>query len=206
MSKTTKKVSISDFERIANEQRHNDTTIDWNGVEVTVKYSLSLAEMLKFVQNIVDTCVVDGMFLPEVFDFAVQANILSLYANFKIPDNVEKAYDLVMTTDAVEFVSGEIDDVQLKSMVSSAREKIKYMRSATAGIRKQLKKLDELAVAVKGRLKKEFSEVLDAADPAELEELMTLLKDTPINEYIEKYLAAKNSADSETPALGVVDG
>jgi len=206
MNKTSKKVSISDFERVANKQRRSDTTIDWNGVEVTVKYNLSLAEMLKFVQNIVDTCMVDGMFLPEGFDFAVRTNILAIYANFKIPENVEKVYDLVTTTDAAEAVSAVVNKDQLKSMVDAARKKIEYMCSATAEIRKQLKKLDGLASAVKDSLKKVGLKILDETDPDELQELMGLLKDTPINEYIETYLAAKKNAGSESSALEVVDG
>lgn len=118
MAKTEKKVSIAQFDKIAREHFDNNVTIQWCGTEVKVKRSLPLMEVLAFVDDVVESCFHDQYgYMPEVRDFVIKSNILSRYANFSLPDNLEHRYQMVYFTDAVDTVCEAINTTQLQENV-----------------------------------------------------------------------------------------
>ena len=133
MAKADKKVSIALFDKIAKEQFQNEATIEWHDAQLRVKYALSLTDMLAFVDDIVGSCFHDKLgYMPEVKDFAIKTNILSRYANFSLPDNLEHRYQLVYMTDAVDAVCAAIDGTQLQEIVSSINSKIRFLCDSKA--------------------------------------------------------------------------
>lgn len=125
MAKADKKVSIALFDKIAKEQFQNEATIEWHDAQLRVKYALSLTDMLAFVDDVVGSCFHDKLgYMPEVKDFAIKTNILSRYANFSLPDNLEHRYQLVYMTDAVDAVCAAIDGTQLQEIVNSINDKM----------------------------------------------------------------------------------
>ena len=80
MAKTEKKVSIALFDKIVKEHFQNEATIQWHEAEVRVKRTLSLKEMLSFVDEVVGSCFHDELgYMPEVKDFAIKSSILTRY-------------------------------------------------------------------------------------------------------------------------------
>lgn len=127
MAKTDKKVSISLFDKIMKEQFENESTIQWHGAEVTVKRVLSLTDMLAFVDDVVESCFNDVFgFMPEVADFAIKSNILTKYANFSMPDDLEHRYRMVYATDAVDVVCAAINEAQLQVITNAINSKIRF--------------------------------------------------------------------------------
>ena len=128
MAKTEKKVSIALFDKIVKEHFQNEATIQWHEAEVRVKRTLSLKEMLSFVDEVVGSCFHDELgYMPEVKDFAIKSNILTRYANFSVPDNLEHRYQMVYGTDAVDAVCAVIDTTQLQVIVNSINDKIRFI-------------------------------------------------------------------------------
>ena len=133
MAKADKKVSIALFDKIAKEQFQNEVTIEWHDAQLRVKYGLSLTDMLAFVDDVVGSCFHDKLgYIPEVKDFAIKTNILSRYANFSLPDNLEHRYQLVYMTDAVDAVCAAIDGTQLQEIVNSINSKIRFLCDSKA--------------------------------------------------------------------------
>lgn len=133
MAKADKKVSIALFDKIAKEQFQNEATIEWHDAQLRVKYALSLTDMLAFVDDVVGSCFHDKLgYIPEVKDFAIKTNILSRYANFSLPDNLEHRYQLVYMTDAVDAVCAAIDGTQLQEIVNSINSKIRFLCDSKA--------------------------------------------------------------------------
>lgn len=135
MAKSEKKVSIALFDKIAKANFQNENTIQWYETEVRVKHTLTLAEMLSFVDDVVGSCFHDQMgYMPEVKDFAIKSNILTRYANFSMPDNLEHRYQMVYGTDAVDAVCSAIDTVQLQEIVNSINSKIRFLCDSKANL------------------------------------------------------------------------
>jgi len=133
MAKADKKVSIALFDKIAKEQFQNEATIEWHDAQLREKYALSLTDMLAFVDDVVGSCFHDKLgYMPEVKDFAIKTNILSRYANFSLPDNLEHRYQLVYMTDAVDAVCAAIDGTQLQEIVNSINSKIRFLCDSKA--------------------------------------------------------------------------
>lgn len=135
MAKSEKKVSIALFDKIAKAHFQNENVIQWHEAEVRVKRTLSLAEMLSFVDDVVGSCFHDQAgYMPEVKDFAIKSNILTRYANFSMPDNLEHRYQMVYGTDAVDTVCSAIDTVQLQEIVNSINSKIRFLCDSKANL------------------------------------------------------------------------
>lgn len=127
MAKKTKRISVNAFEKAVNAAQANCTTVTWNEIEISVKHILSISEVIEFVDYLVDLCFVDGRgYTPEVFDFGVRQGLLTRYANFSMPDNIEKQYSLVCGSDAAETVSQCVNQGQLREVVAAANRRIEH--------------------------------------------------------------------------------
>lgn len=126
--KTVKKVSVSDLEKVAKAQGVGSVEIvEWNGIEVQITPTISLTSMLEFVNSVVESCFADsGEYIPEVKDFAVRRNVLERYANFRLPVDVHKCYDLVYGTDAYGMVFGRLNEIQFNEICLAIDEKIQF--------------------------------------------------------------------------------
>jgi hypothetical protein len=100
MAKKKGAISVSDLERAAKEGYGvpEEETIEWAGLSVDIKTTLSIQEVVAFVEGVVDECYTSDMktFMPEVKDFLKGCYILSLYAKCKLPSDVHKKYNLVV--------------------------------------------------------------------------------------------------------------
>ena len=84
--------------------------------------------MMEFCKEIAENCFTnDGSFIPEIMDFAIKSGVLTRYANFRLPENLEEQYRLIYNTDAYETVVRRINTDQLNEIVRAANMKIKYL-------------------------------------------------------------------------------
>lgn len=136
------KVSINALEKIAKEFE-NEVVVEWHDVNVIVRKTLTLPEMLKFVDSVTKSCFdqTTGAYLPELKDFAIRSNLMDTYANFSLPDNLTRQYDLLWHTDAVDMILQNIDADQFAEMISAIELKIANIASAnTQAMYQQLQK------------------------------------------------------------------
>ncbi len=128
MAKTEKKISVNTFEKIMKEHFTPVVTVRWHEADITVKRSLSLMEMLKFAQSVAESCFDETRgFVPELADFVIRSNIMEMYGNFRLPEELEKRYELLYNTDAVETVTENVNRQQLQELVDAIDRKIRYM-------------------------------------------------------------------------------
>lgn len=170
MAKNEKKVSITLFDKIAKEHFKNESIIQWHEAEVRVKRTLSLTEALGFVDNVVGSCFHDKLgYMPEVKDFAIKSNILTRYANFSLPDDLEHRYQMIYGTDAVDAVCAAIDTTQLQEIVSSINNKIRFLCDSKANL------IQERLNSVLDTMKKMSDTTKDIFDGLTSEDLKTLM-------------------------------
>lgn len=186
MAKKEKRVSVNALEKIAKEQFPESVTEQWFDIEVTIKRSLPLKEMLEFVQEVVDACfTTDGTFVPEIMDFATKSGILTHYANFTLPDNLEKQYWLIYSTGAVDMVCQHINMVQLQEMIGGINRKIDHMCDTDIVATKA--KLNDLYEAFV-KMGTEVSDLFSGVNAEELQKMVGTLGGTELNE--EKIVSA----------------
>lgn len=130
MAKKEPRISINKLEGMLNERIVNVPFQGDSDVEVRIKRNLSLNEMLQFVEDVVSSCVnaESGVYSPEVMWFAIYSGVLTMYANFNLPSSIEKQYDLIYNTDAVEFVMSYINRGQYDEIVDAIRYRIDHER------------------------------------------------------------------------------
>lgn len=176
-----KAVSINAFDKIEKDTYKGTESFEWHGVEVVVKKTLSIKEVLEFVNDVVKTCFSadDGSYIPEVKDFAVKSCILEKYANFSLPTNIEHKYDLIYHTDAIDEVLRRVNGQQFNEIIASINAKISHL--ASANIEAINKQMNELYTAF-DNLQKQLEAVFSGIDPSDLTKLVGALGDKGINE------------------------
>ena len=129
--KENPRISVNIWERIAKEEFEETVTEPWFGIDITINCSLGLQDVLGFVSEVADACFTSsGEFLPEIMDFAIRRGVLTRYANFTLPENVEKQYWLIYNTDAVGAVMRHVNRSQFREITDAINEKVKHMRNS----------------------------------------------------------------------------
>ena len=152
MAKKMARISINKWEKALDNNVTEIPLYGVDGVTISIRYSISLMEMLQFVDDVVESCVngETGEYLPEIKDFAIDKGVLSVYANFSMPDDVAKQYELIYNTEALEQVRRNINIEQLNSIVRAIDKKIDHklaMMQSTAAMQTNevVSRLNDLA-------------------------------------------------------------
>lgn len=140
--KNENRVSVNKFETVMKEEFENTVNVEWHGVDLVVKKTISLADMLAFVEECAQSCFLeDGSFVPELKEFAIRCNVLVRYAGFALPSDAEKKYKLVYGTDAYLTVLEHIDVMQFSDIENAVEERIRF---EVAGANREMRrKLDD---------------------------------------------------------------
>lgn len=195
MAKKEKKVTIGEFKNVMKENFENIITIDWHGVEVQVKKTISLVEMMGFVNEVVESCFDDeGDYMPEIMDFAIKSNVLTRYANFTMPDNLEARYTMIYVSDAIHAVYSLIDADQINEILSAIDRKINFLCSGDiAYARNQLK-----SIIVKfDEMQDQFGEIFDGLSAEDLSNMFRATSNNSIDEValVKAFMEQKTADD-----------
>ena len=95
------KVSVAAIEKVMKDQFNNGVkTVDWCGITIEYKELLNMVEMKAFVDGVVDASFDnDGDYMPEFTDWLIRTNMIQLYTNVRMPQSIEKQYDILYQTD-----------------------------------------------------------------------------------------------------------
>lgn len=162
----TKRVSINALEKITDEYV-NEEVLEWNGLEITIKRTLSFSDMMKFVDSVAKSCFVQGSgdYAPEIFDFALRSNVLDTYANFTMPRDLEKQYAMVYCSGAYEFVLEHINQEQFRIILHAASDKVE--KQVQANIEALNRRLEEALSAFED-MQKSIAEIFSGVQPDDL--------------------------------------
>lgn len=138
---TNKKISISFMDKVLKAQEENNIVVtQWCETDVTIKRMIGLMDMIAFADNVAECCFMeDGSFHPELKEFLFRCNVLTRYANFSLPENVEHKFELVYGTDAYDFVTQYVDERQLNMLDAAIYDKLNYLCDTNAaGLEKRM--------------------------------------------------------------------
>lgn len=138
---TSKKISISFMDKVLKAHEKNNIVVtQWCETDVTIKRTIGLMDMIAFADNVAECCFMeDGSFHPELKEFLFRCNVLTRYANFSLPENVEHKFELVYGTDAYDFVTQYVDERQLNMLDAAIYDKLNYLCDTNAaGLEKRM--------------------------------------------------------------------
>lgn len=202
MAKNDKRISIAAFDKVAKEQAVSDAVFDWHGVELVVKYTLGLTDMMEFVHDAAESCFSEsGAFVPEVMDFAIKSNILSRYAGFSLPDNLEHRYALIYETDAVDVVCEHINERQLQEITASIKRRVNYVCESKITLIQQ--KAEEMFAAFE-RLREQSESMFDNVSKEDIQKLLGAVANGSFDEeaIVKAYLKQTKPSDEQKDAEG----
>lgn len=197
-NKKSKKISITAFDKIMREENTPIEIIEWHGIDVTIRKTLSLKDALIFVDTVSKSCFDSetGEYTPEVKVFAMKCCILEMYANFSLPANVEHKYDLVYNTDAVDTVLKHINMRQLNELTDAISEKVDNM--ARANIENINKQMNDVYNAF-DELQNHFGQILSGVNAEDVSKLVQSIAEGKIDEdkIVQAYLSQNKSEQGE---------
>lgn len=195
MAKTvkTKKISITAFDKIMKTTAEPPKAVEWNGIEITIKHTLPLEDVITFVNNVSNLCFEreSGNYLPEIKVFAIKCCVLEMYANFALPENVEHRYDLIYNTDAFDTVLEHINIKQLNEIVDAISEKVDNI--AQADIESAKTKMNEI-YSMFNNFQKQINDIFSGIDAEDLSEFINALSEGQLDEskIVQAYMDAKD--------------
>ena len=200
MANKIKKISINAFEKVIKEFYEPTAIMEWNGLEIIVKYQLGLNDMLSLVDAVVNSCFGDdGRFLPEMKDFAIRNYVIEYYTNITLPSNVESRYALLYHSDINCKIMDYIDELQYNAIIKAINEKLAFnSHSIINNIVDEARDLFKSMSMLEGSL----SKVVDGIDPEAIESLAKIANDGQINE--ENIVSAIMNLKSNEPELDLV--
>lgn len=132
------KISVTKLEQSLEDNIVVVSYKDMPDVAIEVKKTIGLSSMLEFVEEVVSAVMADGDtdYNPEFLEFLIKKNVLTRYANFTMPSNIEKQYVLVYGTPAYSQVIELINMEQLYDIRGSIVSRINHNKaSAQADIK-----------------------------------------------------------------------
>lgn len=185
-----KKISINAMDKVIHNTYTPSTTVEWNGLEIIVKHNLTFIEMMNFVDSVTKTCFTsaDGVYIPEVKEFAIKSNVLDRYTNITLPNNLGHRYDMIYCTDIVDTVFKHINSQQLDEIITAIDEKVK--NRAQANIESINKQMSDLYTAF-DNLQNNVTQMFDGVDNNVINSFIKTMVDGSIDEtkLAEAYIA-----------------
>ena len=199
MSIRAKRISIEAFEKgVAEAVGEPTANVDWHGNAVFVRKKLPLVSMMEFVRDVVESCFAEktDAYMPEFRDFAIRRAVLTKYANFSLPKDAEKCYELVVGCDVYPAILGIIDEAQFREMLKAVDDKIaNRVAMQTEAVIAQCNDM----YAALSDLENRLSKLLGAIDVDSLTNLIAAMTKNGLDEgkLVQAYLDARNSKESD---------
>lgn len=161
-------ISVTSFEKVMKETKQEPMSFEWNGLDVIVRPVLPLTAYLSFVDNVVQVCYDEesSEYLPEAKDFAIRCCVLEIYANFSLPSNTERKYDLVYNTNAFDAVVSHIDAVQFGQILHAIDKKIDILTQSN--LAQVTKKVNEMIATIE-QMQEKFTDAFQNIAPEALD-------------------------------------
>lgn len=187
--KKIKRVSVNALDEMM-KGFENTETIKWNDMDIVINRNLSLEDMMAFVDSVVKSCFdkTTGAYMPEVKDFAIRNNIMERYANFTLPSNVERQYDIVVRSGAVEEIMNHINFAQFSEMIKAIDAKLQS--ASDANVQMVFRQLNDVVTSFEG-LQEKAGVLFSGVDPADIGKLIGAISEHGISEekVVQAYMA-----------------
>lgn len=194
-----KKVTVTDFGNVVKEFAvDNVTTIDWHGIEIEIRRTLPLVDVLGFVEEVVESCFTeDGDYVPEVLNFAINCSVLTRYANLTMPKDIQQRYFLIYSSDILSTVMSYINLEQYAEITGAIGNKIEFL--CDADIVASRNKLNELIMKF-SEMEERFGQIFEGLSSADLSNMFKATAGGNITEagLVKAFLANKEDTGGES--------
>lgn len=105
-----------------------------------VKFRLTLEESMRFIEDVVKEAIMpnDGMIVPLAQSYIIGKNILIYYANFTMPNDESKAYELVLGANGIiGDIIGCIDNAQYQMLLAGVRDRVNFETQKMLSVQEQ---------------------------------------------------------------------
>ncbi len=144
MAKKTNRVSINALERFCKETTSDimqrTFSIGDETITYEVKFRLTLEESMRFIEDVVKEAIMpnDGMIVPLAQSYIIGKNILVYYANFTMPNDESKAYELVLGANGIiGDIIGCIDNAQYQMLLAGVRDRVNFETQKMLSVQEQ---------------------------------------------------------------------
>lgn len=187
--KNAMKVSVNTWKKVIATTKPPVKNIKWHDITIRVKESLSIEDMLSFVNTTVDSCFDNetGEYLSYMQDFVIKSLVLEKYANFAMPQNIDDRYSLVYDTDAVSVVMNNINMMQFAAITNAIQKKIDYMVTSNAAmLNKQFNEMMKIFESLQPQIESILSTIGNDSFKKLLsnENILSLVSDKTVANYI----------------------
>lgn len=201
--KAKKRITVNAFKKAVAKGLPETITIQWEGIDIEIKPTLSFGEMYGFVNGVVSSCIdaTTGTYNAEAKDFAIKAMVLENYANFTLPKNPEKSYEMIYRTEAYFKVLDHINPVQFNEICTAIDKKIDYMLQSNVEMAtKQINSMLTSMEAIQEQLSSVFGKVSDE----DIKNLVNVLINKNVDEgkLMNAFLDAKEHEAVRAPIIG----
>ena len=113
-----KTITAREIKQIASTFYEKTKYITWHGKRIKINPMISFHEAVSFIQSVLNssTSSKDNVLVLESVEFIFLSKFLEVYANIKLPDNLEEQYEIIYGSDLVEKISEEVNKSQLLSI------------------------------------------------------------------------------------------
>ena len=135
-----KKIRAKAFKEYIDDNYNNTVVETIDGVDVEIKRHLRLAEMISFVNSVVEGCFQNNeegnttTFEPELKDMIIRSELVTRYTNVELPKNYSDQYDFLYETDIVRVIVDTINKNEFNNMLEAIDLKISNEAEARVNI------------------------------------------------------------------------
>lgn len=122
--------------------------------ELTIQYSIPFTRLQAIAQRIVDAVVSDG-YNPDITEYLIRREIILAYSNAQLPEDVDRAFDVVFHTGLYAVVNTNASAQQTDILRKTVAAKIQY----AVGMQQSY------MLSVINDLAEKVSQIVDAVDP-----------------------------------------
>ena len=135
MAKKQDRISINKLEKYCNKHSEfmavTEKSLQINDEVVTykIRHQLTLEECIRFVNDVINECIStsDTMFIPMAKRFIINQNVMTYYGNFTMPDDVNKAFELVMASgDIIDSILNTVNISQFNMICEAIEASVEF--------------------------------------------------------------------------------
>lgn len=173
---------------IFDKEFNKTNTIDYKGIKITIKNSISLNDIREIIEIVSTSCVdVDmGTYEPALKSFLIDLEIILYYTNIRMPKDLKSQYDIITQTDLFDVILPYINAAQYTEIVNGVDSKIAFL----------LNSVNNLATAETMKLTKDIEYMTEI-----LKNALDNISNDGIRELTDALNNASNSKKVSVPAL-----
>jgi hypothetical protein len=124
-----KKISTKSIEQYPKQEKIKILPIKLDNfeLEVQVKTSLTVQELIQFETSIVDSVINENGYFPSLFSYIFNSSVIQFFTNINLPTDLDKKYDIIVNTDLVDKIL-DIIGIYVLDLECEIRDKIEYQK------------------------------------------------------------------------------